>query len=107
MPKFKIKANPTFVANVSLSVHGQAERETVQITFKHLTQKGSAEYWAKVSQEHLTDLEALDLLIESWDGFDAAYSKENLDILLQNYPKASTELFTAYNAEMVVSAVKN
>jgi hypothetical protein len=102
---FKLQPNPTFSSKVKLSVPGNEAPQTVTITFKHLSRPQIKSYFTAL--EGKTDAEALGEIVTDWAGIDAKYSPENLQELLENYPTAAEELFSAYRRELMESRAKN
>ena len=106
---FKLTPNPTFWATVSLSVPGSDAPAPIEIEFRHHGQKALAALFRK---EGATDLDLLPVLINGWRGVegesgDLKYSLEAIATLLDNYPAAGVEIFTAYRRELMESRIKN
>ncbi len=127
---FKLNPAPTFVAQVPLSVPGQAEPVPLSITFKHKTRPAFAEWHARAHQmpdaapvgaaiadiarsvtQH--DVSVLKDVIEDWsglvgaDGAPVPYTVANLGDLLDNYPASAREIYAAYKAELTEAKRKN
>lgn len=106
---FKLTPNPTFWTTVSLTVPGSDQPAPIDLEFRHLGQKALA---ALLKSEGVQDLDILPALIHDWRGVEGAagavkYSVEALAELLDNYPAASVEIFTAYRRALVESRLKN
>lgn len=106
---FKLTPQPTFWATVALSVPGSETPSSIDIEFRHLGQKALAEL---LRGEEVNDLTILPALMADWRGVgsDAGpvpFSVDALAQLLDNYPAASVELFTAYRRALVESRIKN
>lgn len=106
---FKLTPNPTFWATVALTVPGSEAGESVEFEFRHMGQKALA---ALLRADGANDLDILPALIADWRGVAGAdgavkFSIEALTELLDNYPAASVEIFTAYRRALVESRIKN
>lgn len=106
---FKLTPNPTFWATVSLTVPGSESPSSIDLEFRHLGQKALA---ALLRGEGTNDLDVLPALIHDWRGVGTddgpvKFSVEALAQLLDNYPAASVEMFTAYRRALVESRIKN
>lgn len=101
----KITPDPTFKADVKISVPGQEEPAIVKMVFVYKTRVEMFEFLEAQKEKPLTD--TLAEVITDWEGFDQKYSKENLVLFLENYPAASLEIWTAYNKQLFESRVKN
>lgn len=107
----KLNPNPTFCADVRISVPGEETPATIRMEFRHNTMDAMKAWWD--GNENRPVAEALDDLIVSWDsvtddqGAQVGYSKLLLANLLANYPAASSEIVSAYLRELTASRVKN
>lgn len=101
----KLMPEPKFTANVALTIPGKEEPAVVQITYKYMTRTQVFQYFE--SMKGKKDAEALKELITGWEGFDEKYTPANLELLLEHYPAAATELITAYTRNLMESRVKN
>ena len=112
----KLIPDPTFKAEVEITVPGQKEVGTIPLTFKLL---GCKEYLAfidsnrvkktkkgKVVNEPRTPSEAFPDLVEGW-GLAEDFTPENFEIFFNNYPFAYSEIVTAYDKLAFESRVKN
>lgn len=127
---FKLNPAPTFVAQVPLSVPGQAEPVPLAITFKHKTRPAFAQWHARAhsmpdavptgaSLSEIArvvteqDVDVLKEVIEDWsglvgsDGAPVPYTVANLRELLDNYPASAREIYAAYKAELTEAKRKN
>ncbi|MDD5297669.1 MAG: phage tail assembly chaperone [Rhodocyclaceae bacterium] len=109
---FKINPAPTFSAPVSLTVPGQDESATLDITFQHKG-KQALSAWIKAAVEGRADLDSLTEVVAGWDGVsdDAGnplpFSPEALATLLDQYPAAAGEFYAAYRKALTESRAKN
>lgn len=123
----KLNPNPTFEANVEITVPGQEETGTISLTFKY---RSSKEYWAwvesikeqkepdkldkegkvlkqgKVIRKEKTAFEAFLEFVEGWE-LPEKFTKENVEIFLNNYPMAYAEIVGSYVKLLLGSRVKN
>ena len=114
--KLKINPDPTFKADVKITVPGQTEPGTLPVTFKY---RGRDEYKAllesfqektdesgNATQKGKTFAEALPAIATGW-GLDEDFTPENIEIFLNNYPAAYQEIFAEYSRLLLVSRIKN
>jgi len=112
----KLILNPTFSADVEITVPGQQETGTVSLTFKYL---GRKEYRAmvdsfsevkdakgKITKEVTSMEEAFPQFVTGW-GFAEPFTTENIDLFLNNYPAAYMDIFTQYSKLLMASRIKN
>lgn len=100
---FKLDPNPTFWATVSIRVPGGSGQFEIQ--FKHLRFTERERYTKEL--EGKTNLDALAELIDDWRGIDAAYNRENLEQLLNEYPDAVRAITDCYWGEITGAIAKN
>lgn len=103
MAKLKLVANPTFKAKVLIPVAG-CEPVPMEFTFKHMTKSAFEAFGKGISGK--SDSEAFMEIITAWD-FEEEFSKESVDILLENYMGAALAVFEGYKAELMKAKVKN
>ena len=103
MAKLKLVANPTFKAKVGIPMAG-GEAVPVEFTFKHRT-KTALDEWIKTCSGK-SDTESFMEMVEGWD-LEEPFSKENVDVLLENYIGASVETYRAYVDELIKHKEKN
>lgn len=101
----KLNPDPQFVADVELTVPGKQETATVTFTFRYKGKKELDTFWAERADQE--DADTLAEIITDWSGVDVPYSQENLRLLLDNYPAASSEIVGVYIRELFESKVKN
>ncbi|MEW6314634.1 MAG: phage tail assembly chaperone [Pseudomonadota bacterium] len=105
----KLTPNPTFKAQIALTVPGQPDPAQIEIEFKHQTRADLQRWLARdVALE-----DALNEVIVSWDGVTdgngrpLSYSADTLAMLLSNYPASGGELLNSYLRELTESRRKN
>jgi len=109
---FKIDPEPTFTAEVELSVPGQPAA-LLSVRWKHLTRDKLREWIDGLADLKLSDVDGLDFVIAGWDGVidqqgqDVPYSKDRLRSLLGSYHAASAELVRAYVRALTESRLGN
>ena len=101
----KIVPEPTFKANVQITVPGQEDTASVELTFNYMPKTKALEFFSEMKGK--TDVEALTTLIAGWDGFDVPFSKAALETFLDNYPAAAFEIIQAFNRNLLESRIKN
>lgn len=122
----KLNPDPTFKADVAITVPGQSEPGTISLTFKYRSRKEYADFlnWLKgddVADEVENDeeaeavekvsgkttAEAFPEFVSGWKGMNAKFTPENIEIFLDNYPAAYMEIFSQYSKLLLASRVKN
>ena len=101
----KLNPDPTFVAQVSITVPGKVKPESVKMTFKYRSKKELNDFWE--GNKGRDDADVLMDIVESWDGIDAEYTKENVEKFLDNYPTSGREIGLAYSKLLLESRAKN
>ena len=100
--KFTLQPNPTFKANVKIPRAGDEDGE-LTFTFKHMPLDELSDL------EKLDDKTALDFLVEittAW-ALPDEFTRENLEVLLNNYPGALTAITETYYRELLGNREKN
>lgn len=107
----KLNPNPTFRADVPLTVPGQEAAGTVNFTFRHMG-RNAFKVWSEAASGK-PDAESLTELIANWQGVtdDAgapvAFSDIALAALLDAYPAAGLEIVQAYVKALTESRLGN
>lgn len=115
---FKLNPNPTFQADVALTVPGAAAPIKVRFTFRHKGRKALADWVRRPADaakagEPLDDAGYLGEVIEDWSGpvdeagQPAAYGREALAALIDAYPASSREIYDGYLRALTESRAKN
>lgn len=100
--KFQLQPNPTFKVDVSIPRAGQ-EDGVITFTFKHKPLKALA------SIESMEGKNAVDFLLnitEAW-ALPDEFGRDNLETLLDNYPRALESVTRAYYTELMSNREKN
>ena len=100
---FKLEPEPSFWASVEIPVPGGVK--TIHVRFKYRNIDEFAAFLQEIKD--MEDIDALMLMIEEWQGPDAAFSRETLQRLLRNYPRATRPLYKTYRSELLGAAEKN
>lgn len=125
----KVAANPSFWAEVEISVPGQDKPHPIQIQFKHLPKdpatelierartpveldeidlEASEELGEEVKKSRMpSDYEVCSEIVLDWKGLDQPFSPEALQEFLQSYSAAGLEIFRRWMEELGGSKVKN
>lgn len=107
----KIKANPTFIVPVKITVADSDTPVVVDVTYRHKGVNALADWWQVAAGKPVRD--ALNDIVETIDGLHdengqpQAYSDVTLIKLLDNHHAAGQELLTAYFKRLQESRVKN
>lgn len=104
---FKLQPAPTFIAKVEIAIPGIEKPGVLNVEFRYKNVDELQQFFAPAASEGRTDLDALTELIVSWKGADADYSRETLEVLLKNYPNASSAFFETYGRESMGARRKN
>lgn len=115
----RIKPEPTFSAEIKVTVPGQEEPGTIYLTFNYKTAQELDEHYdkfkpkegekgAKLSKRELAKYNAQVMfgLIEGWD-LGEEYSLKNLTEFFTNYSVAPLEITAEYQRLLYTSRVKN
>lgn len=114
--KFNLVPNPTFKSDVTIPRAG-AEDGVLTFTFKHMP-RSSLEALEKTLREktkqqidsgEYSSVPMVDFLAEIAEGWalPEAFGKENLLVLLENYPRAFDAIATVYTRELMALREKN
>lgn len=114
--KFSLNPNPTFKLTVNIPRPGEEDGQ-VTLTVRHKTRSELADMESTLKDETEKAAEAkgdtqppamdyLEKIIESWN-IDADYNRENLAVLLENYPRAFDSIVSAYTKELYAIREKN
>lgn len=100
--KFSLQPKPTFKATVKIPRPGDAAGE-LTFTFKHHTLDVLRDL------EKLEDKTAIDFICEIAEGWalPEEFNRENIDVLMQNYPAAMTAITETYYRELLGNREKN
>jgi hypothetical protein len=101
---FKLKADPTF--NASLTIVGQGREQKLNVTFRH---RSRAEYLAMLDKLSKGEIDAADALLdilEKWDA-DADLTRENILLLQENQPGADLAILQGYGEALAVARKGN
>ncbi|WP_034913034.1 phage tail assembly chaperone [Erwinia sp. 9145] len=100
--KFQLHPNPTFKADVKIPRAGE-EDGIVTFTFRHKPLKSLAEL------EGLEGKTAVDFLMEITEGWALPdeFERNNLETLLDNYPRALEAITRTYYTELMSNREKN
>lgn len=101
----KLCPNPTFEAEVKITVPGQVAPEAVVITFKHLGKKDMADFMSRI--EGKTDAEVLSEIVLGWREIDQPFTPANLQLLIDNFPASAGEIMRVFYREHLESRAKN
>lgn len=101
----KINPDPTFTADVDITVPGKNETAKLSLTFKYLSKTAVKDFWE--NNKDKKDSDALTNIVVGWSGIDAEFTAENFDKFLDNYPAASFEILSSYQALLLESKAKN
>jgi hypothetical protein len=109
---FKLAPAPTFDLTVELSGPGDAQAGKLQLVAKYLG-RSALQAWIKAAKDHEHDADWLLQVLADWrevtdaQGQPLAFGRDNLDRLLDAYPRSSQEVFDAYVAALVGARRKN
>ena len=101
---FKVKANPTFPATVTIV--GQGREQKLDLVFRHKKRAEYLDMLERMKDGALTTVEAIQEIVESWDadiGLDAAGITE----LMEEQPGADWAIVQAYGEALAVARKGN
>lgn len=113
--KFTLTPKPTFKLSVKIPRPGEDDGQ-VTLTVRHKTRKQlkdmedelkrASELSGDNAEQMDAPLEYLEKIIESWN-IDSDYNRDNLALLLENYPRAFDSIVSAYTKELYAVREKN
>lgn len=105
---FTIDPNPTFTLPVPLPVPGKSA-VAVTFRFRHMDREAFFAMLTESREKQESTADFLARFVDGWEGesINAPYSKEALDKLTRNYPKAGTAIFNAFEGELIGVLGKN
>jgi len=101
---FKIKANPTIPARITIV--GQGREQQLNVVFRHKTQDERDALAQQVADGKVDTAGLLVDLIESWDA-DMEVSAGAIAALQQHQPGAAEAILSAYGQAIRVERAKN
>jgi hypothetical protein len=101
---FKIAANSTFDA--SLTIVGQGREQKLNVTFRHKMQDDHLAMLEKISSGELKTEDAILDIVEKWDA-DAELSAESIKLLQQQQPGADWAILSGYGQALAVARKGN
>lgn len=102
---FKLDPAPTFWTKIRLTVPGEPEPVEVEMQLGHQS-VDTLKAWLEDAKER-DDRSTLATVVKGWRGFDAEFSADAFQKLLQNYPAAASEIFGQYIRALTESRAKN
>ncbi|AKJ41476.1 phage tail assembly chaperone [Pragia fontium] len=100
--KFTLIPSPTFKADVKIPYAGGKEGE-LTFTFKH---KPMDELAALESKEDLLNIDLMMEIIAGW-ALPDEFNRENMEVLLNNYPQAGIAITKEYHSQILGLRIKN
>ena len=101
----KLCPNPTFEAEVKITVPGQPAPESVFITFKHFDKTAMSEFMDRAKDQD--DFTSVSEVVLGWREIDQPFTPENLALLLKNFPASAGEIMRVFYRESLESRAKN
>lgn len=101
---FKIKADPTFDA--CLTIKGQGREQKLNVTFRHKTRTEYANLLQEIAAEKIDVADAILSLIEKWDA-DLDLSRESIQLLQDHQPGSDWAIITGYGDALTVARKGN
>ena len=103
MAKLKLQPDPTFKAKVAIPVAGSAPVE-VEFTFRHRTKEELQKFIEDSGKRD--DPDTIMELAAGWELSDQ-FTRENVDLLVQNYIASARAVFDKYLDELVKARLGN
>ena len=101
---FKIKAEPTFDA--SITIVGQGREQKLNVTFRHMPLADYVALLDNVSRGEKTVAEAVIDVVEKWDA-DAELSTATIAVLQEQQPGADWAILSSYGDALKVARKGN
>lgn len=101
---FKIKADPTFEA--SLTLVGQGREQTLKVTFNHMLRSEYLGLLDQIREGKADTADALLKVIHGWDA-DSPPTKETFALLQDQQPGADWAILTGYGDALAVARKGN
>ncbi len=101
----KLALNPTFWAEVKVSIPGEKKPVVIKVKYRHRTVDEYKKFIEDLDGK--TDFEILLELIEDWEGIDAPFNKENAELLIKHHHGICLEVFKVYGEEYAKARIKN
>ena len=101
----KLCPNPTFEAEVKITVPGQTAPESVFFTFRHFDKSMMSDFVGRAKD--MDDITAVSEVVAGWREIDQPFTAENLALLLKNFPASAGEIMRVFYRESLESRAKN
>jgi len=101
----KLCPNPTFEAEVKITVPGQSAPEPVTIVFKYMPKAEMVAFTDRIQGK--ADAEVLAEVVLGWSEIDQPFTPANLQLLIDNFPAAGGEIMRVFFSEHLESRAKN
>lgn len=107
-PAFRLVPNPTFKFEAEIPMAGETP-QVLKLIGKHKGKKAMQELQAKMTDSEVppTDVEVLMDILGGWEDVDGEFNAENLEQLVDAYPKAAATIYAAYAVALVDGKEKN
>jgi hypothetical protein len=99
---FRLIPHPTFAATVQITDYAAEALVEVELVFRHKSNSEIIALQQRTQTEQLTDLQVLMAVIEDWtnvvspDDQAVPFEEQALAQLLDHYPAAGAEIWSAY-----------
>jgi hypothetical protein len=101
----KLCPNPTFDAQVKITVPGQVAPEPVTIVFKYMPKAEMKDFMERIQGK--PDAEVLAEVVLGWSDVDQPFTPANLQLLIDNFPASGGEIMRVFFSEHLESRAKN
>ena len=101
---FKIEADPTFEA--AITIIGQGREQTLNVTFKHKTRAQYLSWLETLRNEEGAIAKAVLEIVQRWDA-DAPLGIDSILALQDEQPGADLAIIDAYGQALLVARRKN
>ena len=105
---FALQPKPTFTKEVVLTVPGGGEGKFKGV-FQHKGKSELQAFFASISdpEKPRADIDSVMEVLVGWEGVDQKFSKENVELLLENYFGAAIAILNAYSTGYFEAKEKN
>lgn len=101
---FKLNPDPTFWAKVGIPVPG-GDEVSVDFEFKALSRKALQQFLT--DSKGREDIDNLSEVVVGWKGVDKPFSRETLELLLENYVASAKVIWQRFLDELTAARLGN
>jgi hypothetical protein len=104
---FKLQPSPTFTTKVKVPIPG-GKSEFIEVQFRHKTRTDLQAYLERAAKSRdEAEVDALMEIVAGWSGIECEFSRENLALLMDNFPASGPAILAAYARELTDARLGN